>query len=146
MGRFYSGQISGKFWFGVQSSTDASYFGVEPTDIVNYHVCNCTYEECGTDPNYCTSCYSSYEEHIQSMIDEDIDLEEESLESSSKCLDVGLHLPCIPKPPINFIRSKFSHIFVHNAKFVIALMAESLIKHTNIAFNCLIWIGNAMIC
>ena len=29
MGRFYTGDIKGKFWFGVQSSDDASYFGGE---------------------------------------------------------------------------------------------------------------------
>lgn len=27
MGRYYSGDINGKFWFGVQSSDDASFFG-----------------------------------------------------------------------------------------------------------------------
>lgn len=27
MGRYYSGDIEGKFWFGVQSSDDANYFG-----------------------------------------------------------------------------------------------------------------------
>lgn len=31
MGRYYDGDISGKFWFGVQSSDDADYFGVEGT-------------------------------------------------------------------------------------------------------------------
>jgi hypothetical protein len=29
MGRFYSGDIKGKFWFGVQASNDADFFGVE---------------------------------------------------------------------------------------------------------------------
>ena len=29
MGRYYHGDIDGKFWFGVQSSTDAEFFGVE---------------------------------------------------------------------------------------------------------------------
>ena len=29
MGRYYSGDIEGKFWFGVQSSDDASFFGGE---------------------------------------------------------------------------------------------------------------------
>ena len=29
MGRYYNGDIEGKFWFGVQSSTDADFFGVE---------------------------------------------------------------------------------------------------------------------
>jgi hypothetical protein len=29
MGRYYSGDIEGKFWFAVQSSDDASFFGGE---------------------------------------------------------------------------------------------------------------------
>lgn len=28
MGRYYEGDINGKFWFGVQSSDDADFFGV----------------------------------------------------------------------------------------------------------------------
>jgi len=30
MGRYYGGDIVGKFWFGVQSSSDAVHFGVAP--------------------------------------------------------------------------------------------------------------------
>ena len=39
MGRYYNGDIEGKFWFGVQSSTDATFFGAEPYEpnYVNYH-------------------------------------------------------------------------------------------------------------
>lgn len=29
MGRYYNGDIEGKFWFAVQSSDDADFFGVE---------------------------------------------------------------------------------------------------------------------
>ena len=29
MGRYYKGDIEGKFWFGVQSSADADFFGVK---------------------------------------------------------------------------------------------------------------------
>ena len=29
MGRYYNGDIEGKFWFGVQSSADADFFGKE---------------------------------------------------------------------------------------------------------------------
>ncbi len=39
MGRYYSGDIEGKFWFGVQNSTDASFFGgkeYEPNHISYY--------------------------------------------------------------------------------------------------------------
>lgn len=31
MGRYYTGDIEGKFWFGVQDSTDASHFGGKET-------------------------------------------------------------------------------------------------------------------
>lgn len=39
MGRYYSGDISGKFWFALQSSTAASRFGVDYTEpnFVNYY-------------------------------------------------------------------------------------------------------------
>jgi len=32
MGRYYSGDIKGKFWFGLQDSNDASYFGGQHFD------------------------------------------------------------------------------------------------------------------
>lgn len=38
MGRYYNGDINGKFWFGVQSSTAADRFGVEGTSgYVSYY-------------------------------------------------------------------------------------------------------------
>ena len=39
MGRYYNGDINGKFWFAVQNSDDASFFGgsqSEPNFINNY--------------------------------------------------------------------------------------------------------------
>ena len=38
MGRYYSGDIEGKFWFAVQNSTDANFFGGEEyqTQEMNY--------------------------------------------------------------------------------------------------------------
>lgn len=39
MGRYYSGDINGKFWFAVQSSNAADRFGVEGNDpnFINYY-------------------------------------------------------------------------------------------------------------
>ena len=34
MGRYYSGDIEGKFWFGVQSSTDGEFFGAEEQEKI----------------------------------------------------------------------------------------------------------------
>jgi len=40
MGRYYDGDIEGKFWFGVQSSDDAEFFGAKARDpmYVEYSV------------------------------------------------------------------------------------------------------------
>jgi hypothetical protein len=38
MGRYYSGDIEGKFWFGIQDSDDASFFGGY-VDRPNYLEC-----------------------------------------------------------------------------------------------------------
>jgi len=40
MGRYYSGDIKGKFWYGVQNSNDANFFGVT-----------------GDEPNYLEYCF-----------------------------------------------------------------------------------------
>ena len=87
MGRFYFGQISGKFWFGVQSSSDPEYFGVTHTDVVQFHVCGCeiddkfierivqdeiTYINVNKPNIFCRDCFESYAQHKQSMIDDDI--------------------------------------------------------------------------
>ena len=37
MGRYYTGDINGKFWFGVQSSNDAEFFGVHSEEVTIYH-------------------------------------------------------------------------------------------------------------
>ena len=38
MGRYYNGDIEGKFWFAIQSSDDADFFGVEGTQpVLNYY-------------------------------------------------------------------------------------------------------------
>lgn len=38
MGRYYSGDINGKFWFGVQSSDAADRFGVTgKADFLHYY-------------------------------------------------------------------------------------------------------------
>ena len=40
MGRYYSGDIEGKFWFGVQSSDDGNFFGAQDqeSNYIDYHV------------------------------------------------------------------------------------------------------------
>ena len=39
MGRYYTGDINGKFWFAVQSSDDANFFGVHGEQNGNLEYC-----------------------------------------------------------------------------------------------------------
>jgi len=74
MGRYYTGQISGKFWFAIQDSDDPSHFGVEPDNIYYFHSCSCYISHEELKPNiYCKSCFSSYEEHIEAMKEDEIE-------------------------------------------------------------------------
>lgn len=76
MGRFYTGDIEGKFWFGVQDSDDVEKLvNITGYTYYSWNVCHCTAE---MDEDYCKQCYDSKEEHIEAAI------EEESYED--KCL------------------------------------------------------------
>lgn len=72
MGRYYYGNIEGKFWFGVQDSDDIS------------NLCNIDYETlyywegCNCDTNlvqiknigYCSNCYNDKESHLKDIDDD----------------------------------------------------------------------------
>lgn len=71
MGRYYNGEISGKLWFGIQESDDASHFGKEHDDVYCFYVCNCYLNiDDAFEGMYCTSCYNSHEEHTKAMCEE----------------------------------------------------------------------------
>jgi hypothetical protein len=75
MGRYYNGTISGKFWFGVQSSQDLSNFKddtFEETDeLYYYYECGCTVQ-C-MNHLYCANCYKSYKDHYNAYIANKLD-------------------------------------------------------------------------
>jgi hypothetical protein len=81
MGRFYTGDIEGKFWFAIQSSGDADYFG--DVDNFGYYSTtlfwNCCSEECpdGVDLNaICEDC-------MNDDIDDDCEKDREHYQPTS---------------------------------------------------------------
>lgn len=73
MGRYYSGDINGKFWFGVQNSNDADNFCENPDNVRkdrhNFKVCNCPNYD---NDSYCMECYDSFEAHCQDAGSQDL--------------------------------------------------------------------------
>jgi hypothetical protein len=71
MGRYYSGDIEGKFWFGVQSSKDPSFFGgqeLEPNTI-EYYFDTEHLDSIKIGINKCKNHLIGYEEKIKDYFD-----------------------------------------------------------------------------
>lgn len=67
MGRFYSGDIEGKFWFAVQSSDDAEHFGAYQRDVIEYTVPNDEAVQKGIDK--CRRELSGYKKLLDKFFD-----------------------------------------------------------------------------
>jgi hypothetical protein len=82
MGRYYFGDIKGKFWFGVQSSYDAvNLGGIMSDNLMLYFPCNCELV-CGK--NFCDDCFDSFDDAFeeaknQGFIDENANKELEDV-------------------------------------------------------------------
>ena len=69
MGRYYWGDIEGKFWFAIQTSQDISNL----IDNISYHteytwkVCNCS-ADIHSSLNYCQNCYQNKQQHLDDII------------------------------------------------------------------------------
>jgi hypothetical protein len=70
MGRFYNGNINGKFWFGVQSSDDISnLINLNYKEVFQWFGCNCTLQDEAEFQNeYCDICYNSKDEFMADAI------------------------------------------------------------------------------
>tara|TARA_B100000902_G_scaffold174451_1_gene168287 strand:- start:1085 stop:1630 length:546 start_codon:yes stop_codon:yes gene_type:complete len=88
MGRFYSGDIEGKFWFGIQDSND-----IENLVTISEHIyyswkaCNCS-ADIDAD-NYCKFCYGNKEEHINDVKEMD-EYDDECLFYEDNCAGYSL--------------------------------------------------------
>ena len=118
MGRYYYGDIEGKFWFGVQSSNDINNL-INIKGIQNYEwkVCYCKVE---VNHTYCMECYSTKEEHIEAIIQEDED------DYDDKCLYNERNY-------INYYIHKSIHYdqLVHNMNKLKEKIPEKIIEHFN---------------
>ena len=59
MGRYYNGDIEGKFWFGVQSSNDIeNLVMIEGITCYTWHGCGCAVDSDDLKKDYCANCYA----------------------------------------------------------------------------------------
>jgi|TARA_R100001443_G_C3292203_1_gene163138 hypothetical protein len=72
MGRYYEGDIDGKFWFGVQSSSDADYFGVEGTTpgFLDYHFEEDDKDKVAVGISECKRYLGDYEDKLDKFFDD----------------------------------------------------------------------------
>lgn len=108
MGRYYSGNIGGKFWFGVQCSADAENFGGRIHRYQQYAYCGCRVVD---DSSYCERCNDNHEEHLEKVKDEgfeDLITECESFDmvfNGDQLKEVQEHIAELDKTALKFIKS-----------------------------------------
>ena len=74
MGRYYHGDIEGKFWFAVQSSNDADYFGVEgEARFLNYYYHEGHLDQVKEGIKDCKSSLGEYKKHLDNFFKTDGD-------------------------------------------------------------------------
>jgi hypothetical protein len=66
MGRYYEGNIVGKFWTCVQDSACIERYGGTVESQFEWNGCGCCAEE-DCEDEYCSGCYDSYEEHLAAL-------------------------------------------------------------------------------
>ena len=68
MGRYYHGDIDGKFWVAVQSSTDADFFGVEgAVTHVHYYFTKEHLDKVKKGIEDCENCLGEYKKHLDNF-------------------------------------------------------------------------------
>ena len=73
MGRYYNGDIEGKFWFAVQSSDDADYFGVEGQrpEMLEYYFDDDDLPKVKEGIKNCENCLGDYKNHLDDFFNTD---------------------------------------------------------------------------
>ena len=80
MGRYYTGDIEGKFMFGVQSSSDADFFGVEgEARFLNYSYSEEELPKVEEGIKECEGVLGEYLEHIDKFFKENDSFSSERL-------------------------------------------------------------------
>ena len=89
MGRFYGGDIEGKFWFGIQPSQDINNLIKNINFKTNYtwKVCDCSVEN--ENLTYCNDCYENEEAHKMEVLNEEDYDSDDSIELyyEDNCID-----------------------------------------------------------
>lgn len=70
MGRYYNGDISGKFWFAVQGSADISnLINIKETNVYRWYGCNCRINEPALAyKHFCNNCYTTQEAFLKDAL------------------------------------------------------------------------------
>ena len=80
MGRYYTGDIDGKFMFGVQSSDDANFFGVEgESRFLDYYYGEDTLPSVEEGVKECEGVLGEYLKHIEQFFKENDSFNDERL-------------------------------------------------------------------
>ena len=71
MGRFYHGDIEGKYWFGVQPTDCMTEYGAFNDGYeMCYGYCSCYVEREDNGTDFCSDCFETRDEHLEAINEE----------------------------------------------------------------------------
>ena len=94
MGRYYFGDIEGKFWFALQSSDDADFFGVEGySRVLNYYFFEDNMEDIESGIQKCLDALGEHKDKLDKFFEKNDSYNDDSIAvvlfGTEKAEDVG---------------------------------------------------------
>ncbi len=92
MGRYYEGDIEGKFWVAVQSSADADYFGVTGTqpNLLEYYFNEEDLEEIKEGVQSCLRVLGDWKKKLDDFFETNYSYNDEMLEKQIGLKDMSM--------------------------------------------------------
>ena len=92
MGRYYHGDIEGKFWFAIQSSDDADFFGSKGMhpNILEYHFDEDNLDDIKKGINECKEVLSNWKKKLDYYFEENDSFNNEKLKKQINLTDPSM--------------------------------------------------------
>lgn len=89
MGRYYHGDIEGKFWFAIQSSDDADFFGSKGThpNVLDYYFDEDNLDDIKKGINECKEVLSNWKKKLDYFFEENDSFNNEKLKKQINLTD-----------------------------------------------------------
>jgi len=130
MGRWYNGNIHGKYWTGVQDTACIEKYGGTIESVFEWNGCGCCAEE-DCEDTYCSGCYDSYEAH-----EADVDGEEPEVQETDNYSNMSITKEDFETTAVAWLREN-EHLKKHVKRMEFKEVVVNFEKEDDKKYNCI---------